>query len=317
MRTAALIIAAITLSVPSAARADKSVVLAPLATLGAEAKSKDTKSIAKSLVAGLEAPGFEVTSGKPVLSAIKKARKPKLRTCDGNAKCLADLGKLMGADYVVFGEIGGLGDVRVVYLKVVETKSKKELRSTTLEVGGAKELAAEARAAGFRLLVPDRYTGKLVLKVDVDKAAIFVDGEKVAKSPAGPVELTVGTHAVRVTHPEFRDFVRFVDIDFDADSTVEVNLHHFPIVSSDMVGQGGTGDPSATDGPIIDGGVEPTPWYRTWWATAAFAGGIVITSAIIAGIIADGIDADREKTVGDGARMDDNAGSPGIGLFSW
>jgi hypothetical protein len=317
MRAVLVAIVALGLCAPSDALADDTVVLAPLATLGAEAKSKETRSIEKSLVAGLEAPGFSVKSGKPVLKAIKKARKAKLRTCDGDAKCLAELGKLMNVDYVVFGEIGGLGDVRVIYLKVVDTKTKKELRSTTLEVGGAKALAAEAKAAGFRLLVPDRYNGNLVLKVDTDKAAIYVDGEKVAKSPTGPIEMSVGTHAIRVNHPEFRDFVRFVDIGFDADTTVEVNLHQFPIVSSDMIGSGGTGTPDTVGGGIIDGGIQPTPWYRTWWATAAFAGGIVITSAIIVGLIADGIDADREKTVGDGRPMDDSQSAPGIPLISW
>ena len=297
--------------------AQKTVVLAPLATLGTEAKSKDTKAIEDSLVAGLEASGFKVQAGSDVLRAIKKAKKPALRTCDGNVACLVELGKLVSTDYVVFGEVGGLGDVQIVYLKAVDTSSGKELSSTTLEVGGSKQLAAESIAAGFRLLAPGRYVGRLVLKVDTDDAVIYVDGEKVAKSPSAPIDLSVGTHAVRVTHPEYRDFVRFVDLDFDANSDVEVNLQRFPIVSSAMVGHGaGNGTSAPIDGGVIDGGVEPTPWYRTWWATASFAAGIVITSAIIVAIIADGIDADREKIVGDG-RPSDGAGAPAIPLFSW
>ena len=52
----------------------------------------------------------------------------------GVAWCLYVLASVVGAHVVISGEVGGLGESRVVYLAASE--NGKELRSTTLAVGG-------------------------------------------------------------------------------------------------------------------------------------------------------------------------------------
>jgi len=289
--------AAVLTLAPSAARAGepvaRKVALAPLSTLGEEATSKTTRAVEKSIADGLRGfPGVQLIDSDEVTRAIKKSKKNQLRTCDGEAGCLAELGALVGASLVVYGELGGLGDSQVAYLRLVDVAKANELRSTTLEVDAGADMRPAARGAAFRLLDPDQYVGRLVCKVDVDGATIYVNGAKVARSPAKPIPLPVGTHALRIAHPEFRDFVRFVDIPFDQDVVVEAPMQQYPIVSKDIISKQGTGGTK-----VVYRGVEPTPWYRRWYTVAGAGTVLLVGTAVLVGVLADGLAFDSEKTV--------------------
>ena len=65
---------------------------------------------------------------------------------------------------------------------------------------------------------------RLLKNVPLGLSIFFCDrDEVVGKSPLAPQTLSVGTHALRVTHPEYRDFVRFVDVEFDTPAAVKVD----------------------------------------------------------------------------------------------
>lgn len=270
------------------------MVVAPLATLGSESKSADVKTAQRLVARGLASLGsVDLVDANTMLEAVKRAKRPDLRACDGELACLVALGQLLSADYTVFGEVGGLGSAQVIYLKLVDVKAAREVRSTVLELDGTRAADVEARAAATRLFAPARYVGALVLASNVKGASIYIDGELVARTPSRPVALTVGSHALRVTHPEFRDFVRFVEIGFAAREQVDVQLVPYDAVSGDIrrTGQdGGTG--------YAPGGVAPTPWYRRWYTVAGGAAVLLLTSALVVSIASDGgIDFDREKEV--------------------
>lgn len=279
---------------PAAAQGDKVVALAPLTTLGVESRGKETRATQALLVKALSSvPGHRVVADKALDRAVKKARRRDLRACDGKPACLAELGGVVKARLVVYGEVGGLGDARVVYLKVVDARRKVELRSTTLQLGGADSERA-GRSAAYRLLAPERYLGDLVCNVDIAGANIYVDGRGVATSPAKPVPLSVGTHALRVTHPEYRDFVRFVDVAFDEATTVEVQLKKFPIVTRDIEA---TGADPVTERNVIWQGQDELPWYREWYVVAGGSALLFLGTAVVVGVLADGLDVDGERTV--------------------
>jgi hypothetical protein len=295
--------AAVLAATTPASAGTRKVAVAPLATLGVEATSAETKQVQKQLEAGLAAvPEVEVIASAAVSKEIKKSKKAALKACDGDGACLAELGGLVAASHVVYAELGGLGDVQVVYLKVVDVGTGKELRSTTLQLGGATDSEIAARGAAFRLLDPERYVGRVGLDVDVAGAQVYVDGKKVGVSPLTMAPLPVGTHALRVTHPEYRDFVRFVDVEFDAETKVPVGLHQFPVVNTDMQ-HDGTGEPVGGV-RLIDGGTRPAPWYRSWWAVAGFGAVLLGSAAVIVGIAAGGFDYDGERTIDDELRGD-------------
>jgi hypothetical protein len=237
-------------------------------------------------------PGVTIIPDKEMRAALRKAKRKDLESCEGNDACLAELGKLVGAQVVVAGDVGELSGGLVAYLMAVDVATGKELGSTTAVLDGdAAAKQKEARAAAFRLLAPAAYVGKLALSVDVPGAVIYLDGKQLGKSPAAPVAASVGTHALRVTHEEYRDFVRFIDVRFDATTKLDVNLKQFPVVSDQMVEREHL--PGQPSGPE-----RPRPWYRKGWAIAGFGGVLLVATVVTVAVLASGVDADREVTVG-------------------
>ena len=241
----------------SVARADQTVALAPLTTLGAEDTSAATKKLTQQLEAALAAlPGTKVITSQAVSEQLTKAKKQGLRMCEGEPKCLAELGTLVGAQVVVAGEVG-------------------ELRSTTLTVG-ARDDGGGAAGAAARLLDPERFRGTLHFTIDVPNATIYVNGTKIGLPSNGELALPVGTHAVRVTQAEYHDFVKFVSVTFGQTTEVPVGMQQYPIVRHDL-----NGKPVNRDQVEI---IEPPAWRR-WYVVAPVAIGFAVIAAIIVGAV--------------------------------
>ena len=257
------------LAMLSVAHADRVVAIAPLSTLGAEDTSASTKKLIGELegaLAGL--PGTKVVKTTEVVAAVKKANKPALKACEGDAGCIAEIGKLVNASVVITGEVGGLGASTVVYLNATDVASGKELRSTTYTVG------KPAQGAMIQLLDPDEYKGTMHFAIDVTGAKVQVNGEYKALTPSGDLVLPVGTHAVRVTHPQYHDFAKFVNVEFGATTEVAVGMQAYPMITHDVQGK-----PTNLDKIVYD--VQP-PLYRRWYV----AGPAIVVLAVGAGILA-------------------------------
>lgn len=270
--------------------ADRVVAIAPFSTLGAEDKSAATKKLLGQIEQAIDTlPGTKVVPAQQVAEAITKAKKPQLRACEGDETCLAELGKLVGANVVVTGEVGGLGDSRVVYLGATDVGAAKELRSTTLAVG-AKDVKDSPSSAAVRLLDPDRYKGTVHFAIDAQGATVYVNGAK-AQLVNGEVSLPVGTQAVRVTHPQYRDWVRFVDVEYGQKTEVPVSLQNYGTIEHDIKGK-----PTNLDHITY----EDPPLWRRWYVT----GPAVLLLAIGTGVALSYLnklpDADAKCKVGGG-----------------
>lgn len=238
---------------PAAGR--RVVALSPLSTLGAEDTSASSKKLTQQIEQALAAlPNTKVITAAQVAQAIIKAKKPALRTCERDPACLAELGRLVGATYVIDGEVGGLPESKIVYLGATDVASGKELRSTTLQVGSKPDAAGGTAGAAARLLDPERYKGTLHLKIDAQGATVYINGSKVTLDAKGEYPVLVGTQALRITHPEYRDFVRFIDIPYGKTLDVPVNMTQYPMVSHDLQGK-----PLDTDHVVYD---DPPRWRR-------------------------------------------------------
>jgi hypothetical protein len=265
---------------PAPARAERLVAIAPFSTLGAE----DTSASVKQLTAQIEAavaslPGTKVVTTAQVADAIKRAKRPQLKACEGEAECLAELGKLVGAQVVIAGEIGGLGDAKVVYLGATDVPTAKELRSTTLAVSGARQDEGGPQGAVVRLLEPDRYRGNVHFAIDVSGATVYINGSKAALSPRGELALPVGTQAVRVTHPEYHDFVRFIDVTYGKTTEVPVAMQQYPIVRRDLEGK-----PISRDQVVY---TKPALWRRWYVVGPAAVGLAIVTGIVVSALVAD------------------------------
>ncbi len=270
LRSAALAV----MMLAGTAHADRVVALSPLSTLGTEDTSASTKKLTGQIESALATlPGTKVVTAAQVADAIKKAKKPQLRLCERDPACLADLGKLVGATIVIDGEVGGLGESKIVYLGATDVASGKELRSTTLQVG-AKDDGGGPNGAAVRLLEPDRYRGTLHFVIDVSGATIYVNGSKTTLSKSNDIALPVGTQAVRVTHPEYRDFVKFIDVPYNRTTDVAVGMTQYPIIQHDLQGK-----PVSTDRITY---IDP-PWYRRPLAVGVGATVLLVATAIIVG----------------------------------
>lgn len=259
------------------AQSPRVVALAPLSTLGTEDTSASSKKITQQLEASLAAlPNTKVITAAQVAQAIARAKKPQLKSCDREPRCLAELGKLVGATIVVDGEIGGLNESKIVYLAATDVATAKELRSTTLQIGSKADPAGGPAGAAVRLLEPDRYRGTIRFIVDVKGATVYVNGTRASLSPRGEYAMAVGTQAVRVTHPEYRDFVRFVDVPYAATVDVPVNLTQYARIDHDIQGK-----PINTDKIIY---IDP-PWWRRPYVYIPAATLLAVGVGILVGTI--------------------------------
>lgn len=276
MLTRALVVVALAGGIAHA-QAPRVVALAPLSTLGTEDTSASSKKITQQLEAALSSlPNTKVITAAQVAQAIAKAKKSQLKACDREATCLAELGKLVGANYVIDGEVGGLGESKVVYLGATDVASGKELRSTTLQIGGKSDGSGGAGGAAVRLLEPDRYRGIIRFVVDVKGATVYVNGTKATLTPKGEYAIAVGTQAVRVTHPEYRDFVRFVDVPYGDTVDVKVNLTEYARVEHDIQGK-----PINTDQTIY---IDP-PWWRRPYVYGPAAVVLAVGVGVLVGVL--------------------------------
>jgi hypothetical protein len=270
MRRALLLV---TLLVSSVAYADRVVAIAPLSTLGAEDKSAATKKLLTQIEQAFAAlPGTKVVPAAQVSAAIDKARKPQLKQCEDDAGCVTEVGKLVGAQFVVTGEVGGLGESKVVYLKLTDVAAAHELRSTTLAIGAADSTDTPAGAA-VRLTDPDKYRGTVKFGFDVNGATVLVNGTKVNLAADKTLQLPVGTHAVTVTHPQYHNFVKFVEVKYGTTTDVQVGMKQYPIVEKDFQAKAGSRDTIIYEDPPL--------WRRPY-----VAGPAILVIGVVAGIIA-------------------------------
>ena len=270
-RSRLLAVALACVLIPGTALGDRTrVAVAPVTSVTEGATSTAAlEQLIESAIASL--PERDVVAAASVKQLLKRARRRDLESCEGEPACLAELGKLAGASVVVAGEASGIGDDQVVYLKAVDAARATEIGTTTL-VAAAKATGAPAtlaaRAAVYRLLLPSEYVGTLALRIDVARATVFVDGQRVGEAPLLPLTMAVGTHALRVTHPSYRDFVRFVDVKFGERTDLVVDLSAYSVVA-DTLRQ----DPAAL-GP-------KRPWYRSPWLLVGGGAAVVLVTAIV------------------------------------
>jgi hypothetical protein len=261
------------LAAPPAAGATRLAVLPPRdPSAGSNLGGAASRVEAALLEAVRQMPGFVIANLANGRLTVPRRADARLDS-QPSARALA-LAKESGAQRAIAVEATPLGDGLVVYLQALEVGSGHAIGSTTFALAGGETRdagdAIAARGALSRILDPTRYTGRLALKVDVQGAEVQLDGKKVQP---GTLELAVGTHALRVTHPAYHDFLRFLDIEFDKANTVSINMSAYPLAEGEMTERQRRGQPVPQ---------KVLPWYRRWWA---FAGAGVALTGVTIGVV--------------------------------
>ena len=242
--------------------------------------------IEAAIVEALQAtPGFALVN--TVNGRLNLPRKLDARVEPQPAARALALGREVGAQRTIAVEATPLGDGIVVYLQALEVPGGRALGSTTVSLPGGDARAPgdrEAlRAALVRVLDPSRYVGRVALKLDVQGAQLEVDGKPTS---FGTIELPVGTHALRATHPAYHDFLRFVDVEFGKTLNIDVNMAMYPLAEGEMTERARRG--------LVPPPRKMLPWWRTWWALSG--AGVVITGVTIGAVFLARPGVERDAT---------------------
>ena len=248
--------------------ARNNVALSPLGPLGIS--NKEAKKVQRWVRSALGAvPGVRLVGTRKLRRLLRKRAH---LDCTSRPTCIAGLAKKVGASSVIVGDVGRVGGAYVVYLRLIGGDGK-QVRSESAVLNPKKKLRLTSQALAYRLLVPTKFTGSLRVDVDVKGAWIYVDGRRLARSPAKVIKnIPVGAHALRVTHENYRDFVHFVRVDFQKTSPLAVKLSAYAVHATKMRFDKG--------GRVLAD--RELPWYRRYWAVITL--GVVVAAATTVGV---------------------------------
>ncbi len=207
----------------------------------------------------------------------------RLRACDGGNTCLGKIGKALSVDYVVSGNVAALGDSYVLNIKAVGSSRGEEWRRIESDPlrGAPDELIESIRVAAYRLLSPEELVGSILILADREGAEVQLDGKVIGQTPLPSAieNLSLGTHALRISAGEFGEFESEVHVRFQKTTRVAVQLVDLRIKQS---------RPSDST-PIIVTRDAPKVWYqKTWFLVSAVVGAVVVGALIGSQFTQDG-----------------------------
>ena len=287
------------ISSPSPAKAQSAkIALKPLEPIGMPKVQVDKMDTTLQRVFN-KIPEIRLLSLKQIERFVKKRRGRRLLGCGAERDCVVDFGEALKVPKVIAGDMTTVGKGFALSLKLVDIEKKKVIRSVSAVITGTRKERGQALLElGYRLVAPEKHMGKVSVAVDVKGAKIFVDGELKATSPAPPLEVRAGAHNIRVTHPSYHDYLKFITLPFKKTLTLKVNLTAYPIVSGSMKAKGKKGVRS--EGPKRTVLYRPLPWYKKWYVVTAIGVGaaLLVGTATAVGIaLSEDGRLDRDLTV--------------------
>ena len=258
------------------------VAVTPLRDSGLPAADIDRAE--KILIAGLEEIGLHAANARLGKLTSPKRSSAEARFAEDPAARALALGGELKAPLALAIDAAALGDGVVLYMQGVDVAKGKPIASTAFSFGQGALDHEQLDGALLRVLAPERYLGKLVVEVDVGDAQVLVDGA--ARKAGELLPLACGTHTLRVTHPAYRDFLRFVTVDYGKPTRVEVALSKYPVTEAEMRAR-----LTGRRGPVL----APTPWWQRWWVvTLASVVLLGAATGITAAVAHEGIAFDRK-----------------------
>jgi len=184
-------------------------------------------------------------------------RAPKLRraleTCQGRAECINEVVGGLGFDAFIVGNITGLGNSRVVNLKLIDVRSGETLqRAAEKASGDESELIGYMRKAAVQLVAPEKFLGTLEIVAEQPSIQILVDGALIGTTPleSNKIRVPAGRCALEATGAGLVRFSKIIDIPYDDSVTVSINL--------------------PTNDVFVGG---QTPYRNRWWTWALVGAG--------------------------------------------
>lgn len=291
-RRTLMLLLALLLRVPAASGEPRlrSAALAPLSALGIapdEAAAVDERLRA----AAVALPDLQWAQHPRLLRRLRATP----AQCFEEPACASALARRAGLDWLVSGEVGSTGAAYVVYLRAHSAREQaprhvRALLPSPSTSAGATVAGGAEEALLVRLLLPQQYVGSLVIRVDTPGAWIYLDGRRVARGPLATLDrVAVGTHTLRIAHQAHHDDLRFVQVAYAQRQTLAVRLRPLSLALSAS---------TAAAAATALGRDVRWPWYRRWWAVAAFGVLVAATATTTVLLLPHDVARDREATVG-------------------
>lgn len=197
-----------------------------------------------------------------------------LSGCANEARnCMADIGKEIGSNHLIYGKVERRKQGYQVTLKLLDVESKQMERSTTELIAMDDTDAPAINKWSQRLY--NRLTGQpdegaLVVKANVDTGTVFVDGESKGQLSGGTAQigsLSEGKHEIRVESEGHSPFSREVAIQGGQTEEIKAELTKSEAVDTDK------GD----EEPGRPGGFSRAMFWTTAVLTAGGAAAFTIT----------------------------------------
>lgn len=153
--------------------------------------------------------GFKVIPGVDVQMAMQDPRNKAVAECGGGPECAVRVGRIIGADLVLFGTISTIGEAFSLNLRVVDVPSARETARQQSRISGNRDLLIpEVRLATYKLVAPEKIRGALLIEIDIAGVEVEIDGAKIGVTPLDrPIEdLTPGAHVVVLKRPGYSEF---------------------------------------------------------------------------------------------------------------
>ena len=135
--------------------------------------------------------------------------------CDpATPRCAAEVGKAMGAELAIAGEVERRGTHETLVLSLVDVKTKQRVRSVRQTSGG--DMKKLARTAYNRLIAED--LGQLAIVANAQQGEVWIDGQVAAGLFEGKTTisgLAKGSHLLSIRARGFKPL--------DVDVTVEAS----------------------------------------------------------------------------------------------
>ncbi|MBI5511040.1 MAG: PEGA domain-containing protein [Deltaproteobacteria bacterium] len=151
--------------------------------------------------------GYVVISSADINAMLSYEKQKDLVGCQDDTSCLAEIGGALGADLMVSGALGKLGDGLNLSLSLVDIK-RAEVRKRFQGTAGSEAVLAATVSRGVGVLFERTQdltgTGTLFIKTDPDGGSVRVDGKAVGTAPVTLDELAAGDHLITAERGELK-----------------------------------------------------------------------------------------------------------------
>ncbi len=200
-----------------------------------------------------------------------------LSSCaDEGRGCMAEIGRELGAERLLYGKVEKLADGYQVSLKLLNATTEEMERTTTDIVPIGADLGDWGRTMYNRLTgVPEQ--GVVVVHANVERGTVYLDGRVATTLSAGSARITgvaEGQHAIRIESAGFEAHEGNVAV--SGSETRELAVRLQPIVSETIA--------TSRERP---GGVSRVLFWTSLVATGASATAMTITGLQVRGSLED------------------------------